>query len=73
MSQKNFYEILGLKKNCTNEDIVNSYRRLALKFNPKRNHPQQYAYNNFKFHLLAEAYQILIDRNILIFNKIIFK
>jgi len=64
MSHKNkdYYEILNLKRNCNNEDIANAYRRLALKFNPKRNHPQEYALNNFHFHQLAEAYLVLSDR-----------
>jgi len=62
MSHKDFYEVLSLKRNCTNEDIANSYRRLALKFNPKRNNPQEYAMNNFNFHKVAEAYLILSDR-----------
>lgn len=32
-----FYEILGVEKNASEQDIKNSYRKLALKFHPDRN------------------------------------
>lgn len=32
-----YYEILGLEKNATEQQIKNSYRKLALKFHPDRN------------------------------------
>lgn len=62
MSDKSYYEILELKRNCTNEDISNSYRRLALKYHPKRGNPKDYAINNNNFHQVAEAFVVLIDR-----------
>ncbi len=62
MSFRDYYEVLGLQRNCNNENISESYRRLALKYNPKRNNPKEYALNNVNFHQVAEAYQILNNR-----------
>lgn len=59
MSSLTFYEILELNTNCTNEDISNSYRRLSLKYHPKRNSTKDFAVNNFKFHQIAEAFTVL--------------
>ena len=69
MSHRDYYEILHLKRSCTSEDIANSYRQLALKYNPKRNNPNEYALNNFQFHQVAEAFLMLSDRNYLYKSK----
>ncbi len=63
MSDKNYYEILEITRDSTNEDIANAYRRLALKYHPKRGNPKDYAINNHNFHQVSEAYVVLIDRN----------
>jgi DnaJ-class molecular chaperone len=59
---KDFYSTLELKRGCTQEDIANAYRRLALKFHPKRNASKDFAINNFYFHEIAESYEVLSDR-----------
>lgn len=59
MNNKKFYEILEVSQDCTNEDISNAYRRLALKFHPKRNSTKDFAINNYQFHLIAEAFTVL--------------
>jgi molecular chaperone DnaJ len=62
MSNKNYYEILEVQRNSTQEEIANSYRRLSLKFHPKRNSSKEFAINNFYFNEIAEAYEVLSDR-----------
>lgn len=59
MNNLSFYEILELNSNCTNEEISNSYRRLSLKYHPKRNSTKDFAVNNYKFHQIAEAFTVL--------------
>ncbi len=63
MSDKNYYEILEIRRDCTNDEIANAYRRLSLKYHPKRGNPKEYAINDHNFHLVAEAFVVLIDRN----------
>jgi len=62
MLAKNPYEVLEISCSCTNEDIMNAYRRLSLKYNPKRQNPKEYAVNSFYFHQVSEAFVVLIDR-----------
>jgi len=58
-SMKEYYEILGIAKNASVEDIKGTYRRLALKYHPDKNPGDQEAEEQFK--LIAEAYQVLSD------------
>ena len=56
---EDYYEILGITRTATLEEIKTSYRRLALKFHPDKNPGNQDAEERFK--LLSEAYQVLAD------------
>ena len=58
MSQS-YYEILEISPDATNEDIANAYRRLSIKFHPKRNSTKDFAINNYQFHLISEAFIVL--------------
>jgi DnaJ-class molecular chaperone len=60
---KNYYEILEINRSCSQEDISNAYRRLSLKYHPKRNDTKDFATNNISFHEIAEAYEVLGDGN----------
>ena len=56
---KNYYEILDLEKDATQEQISWAYSRLALKYHPKRNEQKDFIYNNHQFSRIAEAYEVL--------------
>lgn len=57
MSSKDYYRLLGVKSNATNDEIKKSYRRLALKYHPDKNPNDALAEATFKE--IAEAYDIL--------------
>jgi molecular chaperone DnaJ len=56
---EDYYDILGISRNATLEEIKTSYRRLALKYHPDKNPGNLDAEERFK--LLSEAYQVLAD------------
>lgn len=56
---QDYYEILGVKKNATTEEIKSAYRKLALKYHPDRNPDNKEA--EAKFKEAAEAYEVLSD------------
>lgn len=59
MTKKDYYEILGLAKNASDEDIKRSYRKLAMKYHPDRNPGNKEAEEKFKE--ASEAYEVLRD------------
>ena len=61
IDQKNYYEILELPKNCSQEDISEAYRALSLKYHPKITTPENSALYEYYFQKLAEAYEVLSD------------
>ena len=54
---KNYYEILGLDKNASEEDVKKAFRKLAHKY-----HPDKKGGDEKKFKEINEAYQILSDK-----------
>ncbi len=59
---KDYYKILDLNRKCTQEDIAQAFRRLSLKYHPKRNPNKDFAINNHYLNDIAEAYEVLSDR-----------
>ena len=59
MSKRDYYEILEVNKNSSDQEIKSAYRKLALKFHPDRNPGDKKAEEKFKE--AAEAYAILSD------------
>ncbi len=59
MTKRDYYEILGLSRNASADDIKKAYRKLALKYHPDKNPGNAEAENQFKE--AAEAYEVLRD------------
>lgn len=58
-SKQDFYEVLGVKRDATADDIKKAYRKLALQFHPDRNPGDKTAEEKFK--RISEAYEVLSD------------
>ena len=61
MAKRDFYEILGVPKNASDEEIKKSYRKLAMKFHPDRNQGEATKEAEVKFKEAKEAYEMLSD------------
>lgn len=59
MEYKDYYNILGVSKNATQDDIKKAYRKLAVKYHPDKNSGSRAAEDKFKD--IGEAYEVLKD------------
>ena len=59
MTKKDYYEILGLSRDASDDEIKKSYRKLAMKYHPDRNPGSKEAEEKFKE--ASEAYEVLRD------------
>src|SRR5437870_7534140 len=57
--KRDYYQVLGVERNATGEEVKRAYRKLAVKFHPDKNPDDPHAEEKFKE--LGEAYDVLID------------
>ena len=61
MAKRDYYDVLGIPKNGTDEDIKKAYRKLAMKHHPDRNQGDGAKKSEEKFKEAKEAYEMLSD------------
>jgi curved DNA-binding protein len=59
MEYKDYYQVLGVSKKATEEEIRKAYRKLAVKYHPDKNQGKKDAEEKFKE--ISEAYQVIGD------------
>jgi molecular chaperone DnaJ len=57
--KRDYYEVLGLGRNASEEEVKRAYRKLAIKFHPDKNPDDPHAEEKFKE--IGEAYDVLMD------------
>src|SRR4026208_393425 len=60
-TKRDYYEVLGIARNASAEEVKRAYRKLAVKFHPDKNPGDHSAEERFKE--LGEAYAVLMDDN----------
>ena len=59
MAKQDYYEVLGLSRGASKDEIKKAYRRLAVQYHPDRNPGDSNAEERFKE--ATEAYEVLAD------------
>ncbi|HNU12174.1 MAG TPA: molecular chaperone DnaJ [Rubrivivax sp.] len=61
MAKRDYYDVLGVAKNASDDDIKKAYRKLAMKYHPDRNQGDEAKKAEEKFKEVKEAYEILSE------------
>src|SRR3982751_407278 len=61
MAKRDYYEVLGVPKNASDDDIKKAYRKHAMKHHPDRNQGDSASKSEEKFKEAKEAYEMLSD------------
>ena len=61
MAKRDYYEVLGVAKNASDDDIKKAYRKLAMKHHPDRNQGEEAKKAEERFKEAKEAYEMLSD------------
>lgn len=61
MSKRDYYEVLGVSKTASDDEIKKAYRKLAMKYHPDRNQGEKGKEAEEKFKEVKEAYEMLSD------------
>src|SRR5246500_6005071 len=60
-SKRDYYEVLGIDRKASTEELKKAYRKLAVKYHPDKNPGDSTAEEKFKE--IGEAYEVLMDPN----------
>ncbi len=60
MAQKDYYHVLGIAENATEDEVKKAYRKLAVQYHPDKN-PDNRKASEEKFKEISEAYYVLSD------------
>jgi molecular chaperone DnaJ len=61
MAKADYYSLLGVSRDASNQELKRAYKKLAMKYHPDRNQGDKEA--EAKFKEVSEAYEVLTDQN----------